>query len=195
MSRGFLRGLSSSRAPLVFLSDVTSVSATVLSGCEQLVSALSPESWEIFSSSISCLQPSEAEGRVSTSLSADVSVLAGSWGMGEAAELDWSCGGLSLNISPPPPPPPPWLEFVHPSSLSSDPSLSSDELPLLSLEELPLSLLDTGLLVEDLRSFSSSTTIVAATSSSRICSSKSFFCRQAFCNETAKAAIFLDLWI
>lgn len=212
MSRGFLRGLSSKKVPPLLLSDGASVFAAAAAAlsCERFLSAvwLDRESREILNSSvicspsswISCLEPSEAEGRESTFLSADRSVAVGSWGMGEAVEVGWGCGGLSFDVSPPPPP---LLDSLQRCPSASDSSSSSDdslllllllslEVLLLSLEALLLSPSDTEAPLEAPRS-SSSATIVAASSSCSNSSSKSFFCREAFCNVAAKSVNFLDL--
>lgn len=198
MSRGFLQGLGSNKVPPLLLPDVPSVSVAALLGC---LAPLWLESGEILSSSatrspstwISCLKPSEAEGRAS-SLLFSAEKLVGAWGVGETEAEGWGSGGLSLNISPPPPS----LDSVQ-SSSASDSSLSLDDSLLLSLEvlllseELLLSSLDTGALLEACCS-SSTATILAASSNSSISSSKSVFCRVAFSNVAAKSATFLDLW-
>lgn len=193
MSRGFLRGLSSNKAPPLLLPDVLPASSAPSLICERRGSAeilspsvkCSPSSW------ISCLEPPESErGASAFDWSADGSLLECVWGRGETEKVGWNCGGLSLHASPPPPPS---VDLEQPRPSVSGSSLSLDDsLLLLLLLSLLLSLQDPD--VSEARC-SSSITILAAFSSSLSSSSKSAFCSEAFCKEATSAATFLDLWM
>lgn len=128
MSRGFLYGPGSNKVPLLLLADVGFFFASTLLSWEHRLPSVPPlESSEICSSSAKCSPSSwmrslvspEAEGRVSTFSAAKLRVLVGSRGMGEAADVGWGSGGLSLKVFPPPPPLP---DSAH--SSASDSSLS-----------------------------------------------------------------------